>query len=148
MTRPSTIWRLQVWIALFAILMNALAPSISHAVNFAQGQPPGWEICRSDSGSRADTSLPDFSRFSAVNDAGKKLLVLAPADARQSDKKAMNMDDCGYCAPHAGSVGLMPPPVAGLGVFGPQASHPFLFYRSPSPLAAWSAARPRGPPAA
>ncbi|MES2117994.1 MAG: DUF2946 domain-containing protein [Pseudomonadota bacterium] len=138
MSRKSTLRALHIWIACLAILMNALAPSISHAVAFMQGQAPAWEICRADGS--AMQSAP-------VGDAVKT--ILASGGKQQAPQKAMfSMDDCGYCTPHAGSYGLLPSVVSGLGLSGAHQIRPFLFYRSPAPLTAWSASRPRGPPAA
>jgi hypothetical protein len=117
MKKISARWRMQVWIAVFAILMNALAPSISHAVAYANGAPSSYDICR------ADTST-----------AGK------------SKPQAATMDHCGYCLPHAGSYAITPTNLTGLGLMGGHALRPFLFYRAPAPLLALSAAPPRGPP--
>lgn len=118
---------LWIWIAVAAVLMNALAPSISHALSYAEGNPAAFEICR------ADKSRP-----------------LAPAFLLdgETDKKGMSMgEDCGYCVTHAGSFGMPPSTVSGLPYAAQSKIHPFLFYRAPQPLAAWSASRPRGPPA-
>ena len=43
MMTSSRRWRWQIWIACFAILLNALAPSISHAL--AAPTPAGADIC-------------------------------------------------------------------------------------------------------
>lgn len=118
--------RTRIWIAIFAILMNALAPSISHALAFASDDPSSWEICRSDRSQ------------SLVSDQG---LV------KQTSDSVGSMDHCGYCLPHAGSYSLLPESVTGMGVFGNHALRPFLFYRAPQPLLALSASPPRGPPA-
>ena len=107
---------MQVWIAVFAILMNALAPSISHAVAYASGAPSLSDICRADT-------------------AGGK-----------AGQQAATMDHCGYCLPHAGSYAITPADITGLGLVGGHALRPFLFYRAPAPLLALSAAPPRGPP--
>ncbi len=120
---------MQLWLAVFAILMNALAPSISHALAAASGNPGAWEICRADR-SQAD------------------LAVIAGAlDEQQAPDQAGSMDHCGYCLPHAGTHGLLPSAITGLGIFGGNELRPFLFYRAPQPLLALSAAPPRGPPA-
>lgn len=152
MNKKSTLRLLHVWIALFAILMNALAPSISHAVAAARGDAAGWEICRAD-GSRlsaasvaAAAPTAALASFVSVAGDGKDFQLLDNSGAPVK-KAAMNMDDCGYCAPHAGSFGLVTAALSGLGLFDNHAAHPLLFYRSPAPLAIWSAARPRGPPA-
>ncbi|HEU4845808.1 MAG TPA: DUF2946 domain-containing protein [Burkholderiaceae bacterium] len=139
MSRKSTHRALHIWIACLAILMNALAPSISHAVAFLQGQPPAWEICRADGSVMQSAPAGDAAKAILASDGGK----------RQAPHKAVfSMDDCGYCSPHAGSHGLLPTVVSGLDLSGAHQIRPFLFYRSPAPLTAWSASRPRGPPAA
>ncbi|WP_255462438.1 DUF2946 domain-containing protein [Rugamonas apoptosis] len=136
MSRKTNLRALHIWIACLAILMNALAPSISHAVAFMQGQPATWEICR--------TTMQAAPAGDVV-----QAMLADGADQQQAPHKAMfSMDDCGYCTPHAGSYGLLPTLVSGLGLFSTHSIQPFLFYRSPAPLTAWSASRPRGPPAA
>jgi hypothetical protein len=73
--------------------------------------------------------------------------LAAQLDDQAGGHKAGMMADCGYCVPHGGSVALMPPAAAGLGLLGGHALRPFLFYHAPHPLLALSAAPPRGPPA-
>lgn len=131
MQRKSITRRLYVWIACLAILMNALAPSISHAMAAFSGAPATWEICRTDP--------------SAVAVQGEPELVVVGAGSAKS--KMGKMEHCGYCLSHAGSYSLMPTAVSGLGIYGGYALRPFLFYRAPQPLLALSAAPPRGPPA-
>lgn len=114
--------------------MNALAPSISHAMAALNGAPATWEICRADAGALAAPGQPELV---AVGSLVKKI---APT-------KIDAMADCGYCLPHGGSVALMPNTITGLGLMGGHALRPFLFYRAPQPLLALSAAAPRGPPA-
>ena len=123
--------QLTIWIACFAILMNALAPSISHAMAAFSGDPATWEICRSDGAAVAAPGQPD--------------LVVVGFGAAKS--KMGKMEHCGYCLPHAGSHALLPTAITGLGIYGGQELRPFLFYRAPQPLLALSAAPPRGPPA-
>lgn len=121
---------LWVWIACFAVLMNALAPSVSHAIAFSQGVPATWEICRAD-GTRVTVSG----------------LITGAEDGGKSDGAAKAAgEDCAYCQTHAGSFGLPPVTLSSLPVKGMRAA-PFLFYRAPRPLAAWTTAQPRGPPA-
>ena len=122
-------WRMQLWLAVFAILLNALAPSISHALAAASGNPAAWEICRAD---RSQAGLAKIA--AAVQD-------------RQAPDQAGSMDHCGYCLPHAGSYALLPSAITGLGIFGGNELRPFRFYRAPQPLLALPAAPPRGPPA-
>ena len=136
MQSKSTSWRWTIWIACFAVLLNALAPSISHAMAARDGIPAVWEICRADNGAPAASEPSDL------------VVVGAGSLARKiTQDKFSAMDDCGYCLPHAGSQALMPSTITGLGLMGGHALRPFLFYRAPQPLLALSAAPPRGPPA-
>lgn len=141
MTRmtKSTQWRWwQIWIACCAILLNALAPSMSQAIAAVRGQAVAWEICRVDGAPGSGASV-------ALSAAPARLG--APDGAPAGDDKMKPGEHCAYCLTHAGSFGLPPAMAATVGVFGSHPQHPFLFYRSPRPLTAWSAARPRGPPA-
>ena len=121
--------RFAAWIACFAILLAALAPSISQAVaNAKQESGSGWaEIC----------SVAGI-RFVQVDDGA--------ADGR-SGGKAMQMEHCAFCSTHAGSVGLPPAsPVLPLRLSSGTAIFPALYYQSPAPLFIWSAAQSRAPP--
>lgn len=123
--------RFAAWIACFAILLAALAPSISQAVaNAKQESGSGWaEIC----------SVAGI-RFVQVDNDG--------AAAEKSGGKAMQMEHCAFCSTHAGSVGLPPAsPVLPLLVASGTAIFPALYYQSPSPLFIWSTAQSRAPPA-
>jgi len=122
-----------IWIACFAILMNALAPAISHAVN---GKPRSWEICLNDGTRVTGIGELDAATFAAVT------------DRRSSKVQAMaSLKHCSYCLPHAGSFGLPPSDLALSLPLGGATLRPTLFYQSPLPLPVWSASNPRGPPA-
>jgi hypothetical protein len=122
-----------IWIACFAILVNALAPAISHAVN---GKPRTWEIC-----------LNDGTRVSGVGELDDATFAAATDRSKARPMAQMAMQDCGYCLPHAGWFGLPPSDlVLSLPLDG-AAPRPILFYQSPQPLPGWSASHPRGPPA-
>ena len=125
---------LWIWIAVFAVLMNALAPAVSHAMAYGEGNPALLELCR------ADKSKPLSPAF--LPQAGGQ-----SRDGKPGKSMAMG-EDCGYCVTHGGSAGMPPSLVSGLPFAAPAQTHPFLFYRAPQPLTAWSASRPRGPPAA
>ncbi|KAB0332310.1 hypothetical protein NC77_10550 [Janthinobacterium lividum] len=123
--------RFAAWIACFAILLAALAPSISQAVaNAKQESGSGWaEIC----------SVAGI-RFVQVDNDG--------AADEKSGGKAMQMEHCAFCSTHAGSVGLPPAStVLPLLVASGTAIFPALYYQSPSPLFIWSTAQSRAPPA-
>ena len=129
-----------MWIACFAVLMNVLAPSISHAMAALTGVPATWEICRTD-GSAAAAAVPGQGELVAVGSLAKKIRE------KNTEKSTILMADCGYCLPHGGSVALTPSTTTGLGLMKSDALRPFLFYRAPQPLLALSAAPARGPPA-
>lgn len=126
-----------IWIACFAILMNALAPAISHAVN---GKPRTWEICLNDGTRVTGVGDLDYATFVAVTDRSK-----AQSPARPMAQ--MDMEDCSYCLPHAGWFGLPPTDLALPLPLDGATMRPTLFYQSPQPLPVWSASNPRGPPA-
>ena len=130
---------LQVWIACFAILLNALAPAVSHALALADGRHagPGWEICLNDGTRLSGRGTLDEATFRVLTDRSR------PAGAPGS---ALPMTDCGYCLAHAGSLGLPPPTLAPLPLTASAAERPFLFYHAPHPLQTWVVAHPRGPP--
>lgn len=121
--------RLRIWIACFAILLNALVPSISHAVNALQGRGALVEICSAE---------------------GARYVVLDGAARHKSPLDAVlhHMEHCPCCVADAAAPPLpprfskgLPAPVAIAAVF------PSLFYLSPAPQFAWAPAHPRGPPA-
>lgn len=132
--------------ACFAILLNALAPSISHAMaalHAGPGVPATWEICRAPGSSMqtdGDHALLGVGKFGAE---------LTPAlSLKHADHQSMAMADCAYCVPHAGTFALPPPSHEGFGLKDGQALRPYLFYHAPQPLLALTAAPPRGPPSA
>jgi hypothetical protein len=114
-----------VWLALFAVLLNALAPTVSHALAASRPAIP-VDVCSVDGGAPFAT---------------------AAALLMQDDHGAMGLaGDCGYCLAHAGSHGV-PPSLRPLLVPALGAEpRPFLFHHAPRPLAIWLAAVPRGPP--
>lgn len=120
--------RITAWIASFAILLAALAPSISHAVSAASNAPNGWtEICTV---------------------AGAKLLKLDDAPSKPAPAHKMShFEHCPFCLSHAVALGL--PSDANLKLPAITGMHivPSLFHHAPRPLFAWAAAQPRAPPA-
>lgn len=122
---------LLVWIACVAILLNALAPSISHALTARSSTPavPAMEICTAHG-------------VQSVMAAGQ------PDGGDAGPSQAGSSEHCPFCLPHGGHVGLPPsdmpvrPIVAGSDLF------PHLFYHAPYRLFSWAAANPRGPPPA
>jgi hypothetical protein len=119
-------WRCSVWIALFAILFGALAPTISHAFAAGSGLPLDAPICTSEGSSLAPT-------------AGAK-----PSQETMLD----GFKHCAYCLTHAGSFALTPQSSTVFAVDAGRDLFPTLFYQAPGRLFPWTAAQSRAPPAA
>jgi hypothetical protein len=119
--------RFAAWLANFAILLAAFAPTVSHAMAAARGGASWVEICTT-----AGPAIVKLNGDQAPN---------APKNA-----PASHLEHCPFCFPHAGAAGL-PPAVAALPVTVGSYALPELFYRAPRPLFAWAAGQPRAPPA-
>lgn len=116
------------WLACFAVLFAALAPSISHAMSAAKGEP--WaEICTIDG-----------AKF--VKIGGDQLLKSDPGT-----QKSMHFEHCPFCATHGGSLALPRAAALAVPLLETHETYPFLFFQSPRPLAIWVAAQSRAPPA-
>jgi hypothetical protein len=117
------------WIAIIAVLMSSVAPTVSQAVSLAQhGQGISIEICTT-TGVKM-TQVIDASVASVVSDA---------------DESAQASGHCPLCVVH-GSYVL--PLNLELSFAKPVNSniYPQLFYQSPKPLFAWVALPSRAPP--
>jgi len=111
-----------VWIALCAILMAALAPSVSHMLTARlHGNPPACQ-------------LAEHHSLHAHSGASPTAALL-------------DLDDCGYCSMQA-QLPVLPTLQQGAGtVLDLLRFVPPLFLVSPQPLFAWLHAQPRAPPA-
>ena len=120
--------RLTAWIAMFAILLAALAPSVARALSSPQQQAMPWsDICA-------------VAGTQAVHDA-------APLSGSGQDNGAA-FGHCPFCLSHAGQFVLptaalycLPAADASAGFFTPSAA-------APSPRFVRASAQPRAPPAA
>jgi uncharacterized protein involved in copper resistance len=129
--------RLHVWLACLAILLNVLAPSISHAISQAKHSQTthlpasSMEICSMDG---------DHSVMAADEQPQ------APADS-PDNPHVHAASHCPFCSSHGGNVAL--PSSAMPALFGSAGAAilPVLFYHAPRPLFAWATAHPRAPPA-
>ncbi len=122
---------LSIWIACFAILLNALAPSISHAFAATQGRSPALiEIC----------SVAGTHYIAPGDDAN----LSRPVEKNHTAEASAH---CPFCLTHAGSDALPPPVMPDFHPADFYSTMPRLFYQASRPLLIWSAARPRGPPA-
>lgn len=129
MLRRKRHFRLTAWLAIFAMLLGALAPAVSQAMTVLGDGNLRWvEVC---SGS------------------GMAWVAVDAKDVQKQDgEPAKSTASCAYCCPHAGSVGLPPAPLLDVAAAGVPALEPLLFLSAPRPLFAWSASSPRAPPAA
>jgi hypothetical protein len=128
--------QLFVWGVCFAILMNALAPSVCHAISAMRGQPPMWlEVCSSSGSKLFDAAINGDPNAGSNTDGAARI----PGHA---------FEHCPFCFSHLDSVA--PPPWVGLVPTMENAHPPFpkLFYLAPQPQFFWPAAQPRAPPAA
>ena len=121
--------RFIAWFACVAILLNSLAPAISHAMASMQGKDAPWtEICTT---------------------SGTKFIPLELGLKRSQDQQPqpMAMEHCAYCLTHAGSFAVFTDVELALPHAATTHTYPKLFYQSPAPLFVWAAASPRAPPA-
>lgn len=122
------------WLAFAAILAAALMPSALHALR-AQASD------RIESIMMAEICAPSGMSYAGMTAAD----MLAPDMQSPDDKAPGHMGDCAWCRFHTDAPAL--PAMAVIVEPGEIASpRPHLFYHSPTPLFAWTAARPRGPP--
>lgn len=115
------------WMACLAILVSALAPAISHAVQ--RNAPAGWtEIC----------TLTGAKLVRVEADSASKSSPESPA--------AHALKHCPYCAVHVTALGLPPTSASGLSLLTLSFHVPELFLVAPRTLFAWASAQPRAPP--
>jgi hypothetical protein len=122
--------RCAAWAACLAILMSALAPSVSHTLSLARGADIAWmEVC----------SVAGIKPLKA--DIGAKKTG-SPA----SHELPGQAGHCPFCGTHAASLALPPAAVPAFQPSGGGRTRPLLFYQSPRPLAIWTDAQSRAPP--
>ncbi len=121
--------RLAAGLALFAMLLAALAPTLTHALAAANDQHVRWTaVCTAD---------------------GARLVpVPTDADGVPVAPKSHQADHCPYCAPHAPDAAPPPAPASVAAAVFASDPVPVLFLLAPRPLFAWAAAQPRAPPRA
>lgn len=123
--------RLGTWIAILAMLMTALAPTLSHALS-------AW---RGTEANRIDICTVADDKSLTSNGVGQPD---KPAPKEGGGAPSM---DCAYCLMQSDNVALPPSwPDAMLSVDAGDCM-PALFYQSANPLFAWVVAQPRAPPA-
>jgi hypothetical protein len=116
--------RLISLIAVLAVLMGTLAPSLSHAL--AAGTGDSWvEVC-----------TVQGSRWVETGDDGTKR---APGAAHV-------LEHCPSCSPHAPALGPLPETRHGYLAAGLAHELPLAFLAAPPTALAWLGAQPRAPP--
>jgi len=122
---------LTVWMALFALLLGALAPTISHALA-KKPSPVMLEICAVD-GMRVIDISAQTANGETDNSGGSHHLL--------------HMEDCPFCRIAAHTPMLLPKDWQFFPL--PASAHPYptLFYQAHDPLFAWAPAQSRAPPA-
>jgi hypothetical protein len=126
--------RLISWLASMAIVLNALAPAISHAMASIQDQAAPWaEICSVSGTKFAPLAFDQVGSHEAGNKNG-------------SDADPSAMQHCPYCVVHAGSLAVLTDYGFELAKTDLSYSLPELFYHAPRTLFVWAASSPRAPP--
>lgn len=120
------------WLAALAIVLNALMPTVSHAMAAAQQEAAPWlEVCTVYGIKYLSQSAQDQQN----------------ADPAPERSDMQNMQHCPYCTVHAASVVVLhdtgPPVLQPLTQYRVAA----LFLHSPRPLFVWASSNPRAPPA-
>ena len=118
------------WIAIFAALLGALAPTVSRAAASDAAGRLLVEVCTA-----AGTHWIVLDR-TAVDDAA----------ARGGGERAFSIDRCPYCVAQAGAAAL-PAPTAALPLAVPgRTPLPLVAEVAPRPRQSWSPSQPRAPP--
>lgn len=118
--------RLTHWIAIFAILMSAVAPTISQALS-------------------SKTSSVDYTYVCTASGMKTVALSTDPSKDSQSDHKKVTGDHCGYCV----FQGTYYVPTDSSTRFDPSKLASFYsepYYQSPKPLFAWIKLPSQAPP--
>jgi hypothetical protein len=115
-----------IWIALTAMLAFALAPSLSHALAFAQGRSDLAEVCSVQ---------------------GTRWVAAGDESPLRSGATLAHADHCPLCGLQAAAPALPPAAANGLPLLNLSHALPTLFLAAPRPLFAWRATQPRAPPA-
>ena len=121
------------WLAILAILFNALMPAVSHAISFSSATPAQVEVCTAMGMEMIPMpALPNGT----TNETDKP----------PSDKLLKSMTHCAYCATHAGAFGLAPAATSVFAVLGGHDDFPPLYYQAARTLIPWLLAQSRAPP--
>ncbi|HJV87639.1 MAG TPA: DUF2946 domain-containing protein [Noviherbaspirillum sp.] len=146
--------RIAAWTACFAVLLAALAPSISHAISAAKGTNSIWSDICTQAGMTRHTGMHGDKHAHMHGNMHADMQADMQADRHTSKhadhsgpvQKSLHFEHCPFCFTHGGSVGLPPVAAISLPIVTATQERPFLFYQSPRPLFIWAAAQSRAPP--
>ncbi len=112
---------------MFAILLGALAPTLSHALSQPGNGKRTVQVCTV---------------------AGMKMVAVddAAGHGKSGDASLFPAERCPFCATHANLPALPSSPLPPFALSGGSAPFPSLFFYAPRPLFVWAAAQPRAPP--
>lgn len=119
---------LTAWIALFAILLGAVMPAMSHALSRIAGAETRWvEVCTV---------------------AGTKLVAVddSTGDSKGDNSDLFPAERCAFCATHGETQALPTPHVVPFALEAGNDEFPRLYFHTPRPLFAWVKSPPRAPP--
>lgn len=129
--------RLYAWFAIFAMMVSALAPTLSRAMGPDEGGRYLIEVCSASGSSIVELPAAEAAFY---RDHG----VIADSSGGPQDA---SFEPCPCCCPHAGGVALPPATSPVLRIPEGGALLPRLFLVSPRPLFVWAPSHPRAPPA-
>lgn len=112
---------------MFAILLGALAPTLSHALSQPGNGKRMVQVC-----------TVAGMKMVAVDDAARQ--------GKTDDASLFPAERCPFCATHAHLPALPSSPLPPFAPIDGSESFPSLFFHAPRPLFVWAAAQPRAPP--
>jgi len=115
--------RLATWVTLFTLVLTLLAPTVSRAMAFVQGEVAPWGV------------------ICSVNDQQPNEHSTNP-----TGPVAHVLDHCPFCSLQSDTTGLPPAPLAVVAPAALAHAMPALFLQAPRTLHAWSSAQARAPP--
>jgi hypothetical protein len=130
MDRRRRHWSAYAWIACLAILFNACAPFMHHALAASTSNTNEMEVCTA-------LGLEMMPMSKGADQPGKS----AP------DKLQKGMTHCACCTLHASTFALPPAMTLAFALSEGRDVYPPLYYHAARPLFPWSLAQSRAPPA-
>lgn len=129
--------RLFAWVAVFAMMLSALAPAVSRAMGPDENGRYFIQVCSAAGIEWVAISADEVELYSDVE----------TRDGQGGTQDAPSLDQCAYCAACYSTT--LPPPAFTPQVFAVAGAElaPPPFFASPRPLFAWSPSHPRAPPA-